>query len=106
MGLGSLNPVRAVKKAVKSVSNVVKKVTGRDNDDAKKQEEEYQAALKKQQEQTDQQHNKAYGNDADSSELAGLGEYGADSGASSGLTGLGGVDTNDLKLQKKKLLGA
>lgn len=94
------NPVKAVKKLYNSVS-------GKDaRDDAKRQEAEAEAQRKKQQAQLDQQQRKASGNDADSSQLSGLGEFGADSGSGDSLTGLGGVSADDLKLQKKKLLGA
>lgn len=95
----------------KAFKKAIKKVTGRDardkaKEEAARQEAEYQAKLKKQKELEDQQHNKDYGNDADISGLDGLGDYAADSGSANGLTGLGGADTDDLKLQKKKLLGA
>lgn len=99
-----LNPVKAVKKAFN-------KVTGKDardkaKEEARRQEAELAAQKKKQQSLLDQQQRKSNGNEADSSQLSGLGDFGADSGPGDSLTGLGGISTDDLKLQKKKLLGA
>lgn len=95
-----LNPVKAVKKAFN-------KVTGKDaRDKATEEARRQEAELAAQKNLLDQQQRKFNGNDADSSQLSGLGDFGADSGPGDSLTGLGGISTDDLKLQKKKLLGA
>lgn len=96
---------------VKSVFKPVKKVAsavfggGSGSDSAyKKQMAELEAQNKRTEQNQSQSQRKEHGQDADASDLEGMG--GIDGGdIAGGLTGLGGVSQDELKLQKRKLLG-
>ena len=93
-----LNPVKAVKR-----------VFGGDDDSSAKRAEEQRKQLEEQTKRTEanraQSQRKEHGTDADLSDLPGMGDEGGGVGIDTGLTGLGGVTDDELKLQKRRPLG-
>lgn len=93
-----VNPFKAVKKVFGGKSSAEKR--------AEEQRKQYEAQAKRDEANRSQSQRKEHGTDADISNLPGMGgEVEGGIGLDTGLTGLGGVTEEELKLHKRKPLG-
>ena len=93
-----VNPFKAVKKIFGGKSSAEKR--------AEKQRKQYEAQAKRDETNRAQSQRKEHGTDADSSDLPGMGgDVEGGIGVDTGLSGLGGVTEEELKLHKRKPLG-
>lgn len=91
------NPIKTISKVFGHESSAEKR--------AEKQRKQYEEQAKRDEANRSQAQRKEHGTDADLSDLPGMGDVEAGGGIDTGLTGLGGVTDDELKLQKRKPLG-
>jgi hypothetical protein len=91
------NPIKTIGKVFGHKSSAEKR--------AEEQRKQYEAQAKRNEANRSQSQRKEHGTDADLSDLPGMGDVDAGGGIETGLSGLGGVSEEELKLQKRKPLG-